>query len=201
LQRFHICPASSYSYFCHELIDKIYIKGGTVFKTEAGFLDTPSLGLIEVFQELDRLDYGSFVPVKDRGIDVVGFNPRKNRFIAILVKTSSRHGDRYKSKGGEYGYWWDIPKKKHAEIKGRGVYYVLVGLQFDVRNRSVINRDFFIIESTELERLLEGGVKFDKKNQVWRLEVFYDPKKGKFISAHNPLYEFTLYHNAWSTIK
>lgn len=164
-------------------------------------MDTPSLGLIEVFQELARLDYGSFVPVKDKGIDVVGFNPAKNKYIAIQVKTSKRHEARYQSKGGEYGYWWDIPKKKHSEIKGKGVYYVLAGLQFDVRNRNVINKDFFIVESTELEYLLKNGVKFDRKNQVWRLEVFYDPKNDKFISAHNPLCEFTAYHNAWKTLK
>jgi hypothetical protein len=163
-------------------------------------LDTPSLGLIEVFQQLLQLNYGSFVPVRDKGIDVIGFNPRKNRFIALLVKTSSRHEERYLSKGGEYGYWWEIPLSKHSEIKGKGVYYIFVGLHFDVRNRSVINKDFFIVESLELERLL-NGVKFDKKNQVWRLEILYDSEKKKFVSAHNPLCEFTPYHNAWNKLK
>lgn len=165
-----------------------------------GVLDTPSLGLIEVFQHLAKLDYGSFVPVKDKGIDVIGFNPRRNKFIAIQVKTSSRHEERYLSKGGEYGYWWEIPLSKHSEVKGEGVYYVFVGLHFDVRNRSVINKDFFIIESLELECILDG-VKFDKKNQVWRLEVIYDPVKDKFVSVHNPLCEFTNYHNAWEKLK
>lgn len=164
-------------------------------------MDTQSLGLIEVFQELARLDYCSFVPVKDKGIDVVGFNQKKNKFIAILVKTSRRYAGRYKSRGGEYGYWWEIPKKKHSNIAREGVFYVFVGLHFDVRNRSVINKDFFIVESTDLEFLLKEGIKFDKKNQVWRLEVFFDPIKEKFISAHNPVYEFTRYHNAWNILK
>lgn len=164
-------------------------------------MDTPSLGLVEVFQELDKLNYCSFVPVKDKGIDVVGFNQKKNKFIAIQVKTSRRYESRYKSKGGEYGYWWEITKKKHVNIAREGVFYVFVGLHFDVKNRNVINKDFFIVESTDLEHLLEEGVKFDRKNQVWRLEIFYDPKKGKFISAHNPMYEFTRYRNAWSILK
>lgn len=168
---------------------------------EVVFLDTPSLGLIEVFQQLTQLDYGTFVPVKDKGIDVIGFNPSKNRFIALQVKTSSRHEERYLSKGGEYGYWWEIPLSKHLKIKGKGVYYVFVGLHFDVRNRSVINKDFFVIESLEFERLFMNGCKFDEKKQILRLEILYNPEKDKFISAHDPFCEFTSYYNAWNRLK
>lgn len=164
-------------------------------------MDTSSLGLIEVFQELARLDYKSFIPVKDKGIDVVGYNQENSRFIAIQVKTSRRYGERYKSKGGDYGFWWDIPKKKHKEIRGNGVFYILVGLHFDVRNRAVINKNFFVIESVDLERLLRDGAKFDKKNQTWRLEIFYDGENERFVSAYNPLCDFTFYHNAWAILR
>jgi hypothetical protein len=164
-------------------------------------LDTSSLGLIEVFQELARLDYRSFIPVKDKGIDVVGYNQENHRFIAIQVKTSRRYEERYKSKGGEYGYWWEIPEKRHVDIRGNGVYYILVGLHFDVRNRSVINKNFFIIESVDLDHLLRDGAKFDKKNHVWRLEIIYDSKLERFVSAFNQLCDFTLYHNAWGILK
>lgn len=147
-----------------------------------------------------HLDYGTFVPVKDKGIDVVGFNPQKGRFIALQVKSSSRHEDRYESKGGEYGYWWEVPMSKHSEIKGEDVYYVFVGLHFDIKNRSVIEKDFFVIESMEFEQLFGNGTKINKNNVV-RLEIIYDKNTRKFVSLHDPLADFTAYHNAWKRLK
>jgi hypothetical protein len=164
-------------------------------------LDTPALGLIEVFQQLMQLDYGTFVPVKDRGIDVVGFNPKKGRFIALQVKSSSRHEQRYASKGGEYGYWWEIPISKHSEIKGQDVYYIFVGLHFDLKNRSVIDKDFFIIDSLELQGLIGNGAKINRKRNVVRLEIIYDTTTRKFVSPHDPLADFTTYHNDWKRLK
>lgn len=165
-------------------------------------MDTSSLGLLEVFQQLLRLEYGTFVPVRDKGVDVVGFNPKRGKFVALQVKTSKQHLDRYKAKGGEYGYWWEVPQDKHSEVKGDGVFYVFVGLGFDVKDRNILHKDFFIIESSELEEYFSSRkIYFNSKSKIWRIELYLDSASKRFLCAHDNSCDFSAYHNSWVRLR
>lgn len=165
-------------------------------------LDSASIGSLEVYKRLINMEYGTFTPVKDKGIDVVGFSPRKNKFIALQIKTSKRYFDRYKAKDSQYGYWWEISNSIHDDIKGNNVFYVLVGLQFDIKDRNIIDFDFFIINSSVLDDFFKKGLfKYDKNNKKWRLEVYLDDVSKRFLSYHDPECDLSPYLNSWDLIK
>jgi len=159
-------------------------------------LDTGSLGVLEVFHRLTHMEFGSFAPVKDKGIDVVGYN--RNKFIALQIKTSKKYFDRYLPRGAQYSYWWEISRMLHREILSENVFYVLVGVHFDQSERNAIDYDFFIINTLELEKLFaDRKFKYDPKNQKWRVEVYLDRYSNRFLSAYDNSCDFSYFHNAW----
>ena len=159
-------------------------------------LNTANLGVLEVFHRLTHMQFGSFAPVKDKGIDVIGYN--RNKFIALQIKTSKKHFDRYLPRGAQYSYWWEISKMLHREILSGNVFYVFVGVHFDQRERNAIDYDFFIINSLELEKLFaDRKFKYDTKNQKWRVEVYLDKYSNRFLSAYDSSCDLSDFHNAW----
>jgi len=159
-------------------------------------LDTTQMGVLEVFHRLSHLQTGSFAPVKDRGIDVVGYSRR--RFVALQIKASKQYFDRYTPRGAEYCYWWEVSRALHREILSENVFYVFVGVHFDLRGRSAIGYDFFIINSLELEKMFaDRKFRYDSKNQRWRIEIYLDRNTSRFLSAFDKTCDLTQYHNAW----
>ncbi len=71
---------------------------------------------------------------------------------------------------------------KPIGIQCIGHFYVFVGLGFDVRDRSIIHRDFFIIESKELEEYFNSKkIYFNSKSKIWRIELYLDSATKRFL--------------------
>jgi len=159
-------------------------------------LDTTHLGVLEVFHRLSHLESCSFAPVKDRGIDFIGYSRRK--FVAFQIKTSKQYFDRYTPRGAEYCYWWEVSRALHREILSENVFYIFVGVHFDLRGRNAIGYDFFIINSLELDRMFsDKKFRYDTKNSKWRIEIYLDRNTSRFLSAFDSSCDLTAFHNAW----
>lgn len=159
-------------------------------------MNTGSLGVLEVFHRLAHMEFGSFAPVKDRGIDVIGYN--RSKFIGLQIKTSKKHFDRYLPRGAQYSYWWEISRMRHREILGENVFYIFVGVHFDQSERNAIDYEFFIVNTLELEKLfVDRKFRYDTKNQKWRVEIYRDTNSSRFLSAYDASCDFSNFYNAW----
>lgn len=147
------------------------------------------IGEMQVIKELENKKFKIYMPLKDIGIDFI--SQKDDSFFQIQVKTSKFQKNKY--------FWFDLYKSKMKYHKS--IYYIFV-LYIPPRRKMLSkSKNYLIIPSLVLKKLIESNALPHKKNAPDTINLFIYPdeiqKKWEFRNKNKKI-DFTKYWNKFN---
>lgn len=122
---------------------------------------------MDVIRKLEKENFTIFIPLKDKGIDLIA--QRGKKFFQIQVKTSLFQKNSY--------FWFDLCKSKMKYDKN--TYYIFVCKVLERRTFMGKSQNFIIINSLTLKEWIKAKKLPHKKNAPDVLNIFIYPNLEK----------------------
>ena len=128
------------------------------------------IGELQVIEEIQKkYKYEVYLPMKDKGIDFIA--TKNNNSVQVQVKTSKFQKNSY--------YWFDLSKKKM--IYSSNTFYILVLYVPPRRTMMGKRKNYLIIPSLDLKKMIANRQIASKKNDPDTLNIFIYPEDKRWI--------------------
>ena len=124
------------------------------------------IGELQAITEFEKSGYAIYLPMKDKGIDFIAV--KENQSTQIQVKTSKFQKESY--------FWFDLHKNKM--VYSANTYYVFVLYVLPRRKMLGKAKNYLVIPSLELKKLIENGDIALKKGSENILNIFVYPDES-----------------------
>ena len=123
------------------------------------------IGELQAISQMEVEGYAIYLPMKDKGIDFIAV--KDNQSTQIQVKTSKFQKESY--------FWFDLHKSKM--IYSENTYYVFVLYVLPRRKMLGKAKNYLVIPSLDLKKMIESGAIAQKKGSNNILNIFVYPNE------------------------
>ena len=123
------------------------------------------IGELQAISQMEVEGYAIYLPMKDKGIDFIAV--KDNQSTQIQVKTSKFQKESY--------FWFDLHKSKM--IYSENTYYVFVLYVLPRRKMLGKAKNYLVIPSLDLKKMIESGAIAQKKGNNNILNIFVYPNE------------------------